>query len=55
MTPARKLLLESLAGHLALLCEVHPRKAAAPIARRTRALLRINGVGVDLLPKRAHR
>ncbi len=34
MTPARKMLLESLSGHLALLAATHPKKAATPVARR---------------------
>jgi hypothetical protein len=38
------MLLESLAGHLALLGEVHPKKAATSVARRARVFLRISGV-----------
>jgi hypothetical protein len=30
----RHLLIESLRGHLALLAERHPRKAASPVAKR---------------------
>jgi hypothetical protein len=34
MSDGRRMLLETLAGHLALLKEAHPRKAASPTARR---------------------
>lgn len=34
MTPARKLLLQTLVGHFAWLETAHPRKAAAPTARK---------------------
>ena len=33
---SRHLLLESLLGHLALLAEKHPKKAASPVARRAK-------------------
>lgn len=33
MSLARKMLLESLTGHFALLAAAHPKKAAAPVAR----------------------
>lgn len=32
----KQLLLESILGHLALLEQKHPRKAASPVARRAR-------------------
>ncbi len=35
----RKLLLETLQGHLALLEAKHPRKAASPVAKRTKRYL----------------
>ncbi len=42
---SRHLLLQSVLGHLALLAEKHPRKAASPVARKAkshaRATLRI--------------
>lgn len=31
---SRNLLLQSIQGHLALLAEKHPKKAATPVARR---------------------
>ena len=34
LTDGRRLLLESLAGHLELLKSSHPQKAASPTARR---------------------
>jgi hypothetical protein len=34
----RTLLLQSVLGHLALLAEKHPRKAASPVARRAKLL-----------------
>jgi hypothetical protein len=33
---SRKLLLQSVIGHLSLLEQKYPRKAASPIAKRTR-------------------
>ncbi len=33
---SRKLLLQSVMGHLSLLERKHPKKAASPIARRTK-------------------
>jgi hypothetical protein len=35
----RNLLLQSVLGHLALLAEKHPRKAASPVARRAKLLV----------------
>jgi hypothetical protein len=35
MTPGRKMLLQTLAGHLALLESANPRKASSPLAKRT--------------------
>jgi hypothetical protein len=36
MTLQRKLLLETLQGHIALLGSTHPRKASSPVVKRTR-------------------
>ena len=36
MSIGRKLLLESLVGHFALLEAAYPRKASTPVARRAR-------------------
>jgi hypothetical protein len=36
---SRRLLLQSVMGHLSLLEQKHPRKAASPIAVRTRKYL----------------
>ena len=35
MSDGRRMLLETLAGHLELLKASHPRKAATPTAKRT--------------------
>jgi hypothetical protein len=40
MSIGRKMLLESLAGHIALLESVNPRKASSPLARKTRRYVR---------------
>ena len=42
---SRTLLLQSLLGHLALLAEKHPKKAASQVARRAKryAKLTLNG------------
>ncbi|HWE94287.1 MAG TPA: hypothetical protein VG269_10010 [Tepidisphaeraceae bacterium] len=36
MTSGRKMLLETLVGHFALLEAAHPRKASEPVARKAR-------------------
>ena len=41
MTPACKMLLESLVGHLALLKKTRPKKAASPVARRAEQYVRM--------------
>ena len=41
MTPARKMLLESVVGHLQLLKKANPKKAASPVARRARQYVRM--------------
>jgi len=41
MTPQRKMLLESLSGHLELLGKVRPRKAASPVANRVRKYVHV--------------
>ena len=38
---SRHLLLQSLLGHLALLAEKHPKKAASPVARRAKRYARM--------------
>jgi hypothetical protein len=40
MTPQRKMLLESLSGHLALLGQSRPKQAASAVARKTRRYVR---------------
>ncbi len=40
MTHGRKMLLETLAGHIALLESVNPRKASSPVARKTRRYIK---------------
>jgi hypothetical protein len=42
MSAARKMLMETLSGHLALLREVHPRKAATVTARRLGTCVRMS-------------
>ena len=37
---SRHLLLQSLLGHLALLAEKHPKKAASPVARKAKQYAR---------------
>jgi hypothetical protein len=38
---SRNLLLQSLLGHLALLAEKHPKKAASPVARRAKRYVKL--------------
>jgi hypothetical protein len=38
---SRHLLLQSLLGHLALLAEKHPRKAASPVAKRAKRYVKL--------------
>ena len=40
MSIGRKMLLETLAGHIALLESVNPRKASSPLARKTRRYIK---------------
>jgi hypothetical protein len=42
MTDGRKLLLETLSGHLALLKEAHPRKAATLTAKRAQRAIALS-------------
>jgi hypothetical protein len=53
MTIARKMLLESVAGHLALLEKANPKKAGSPVAVRTRQYLRANLSRNVAAPKRS--
>lgn len=39
---SRVLLMESILGHLALLAEKHPRKAASPVARKARRAAKLS-------------
>lgn len=39
---SRNLLLQSVLGHLTLLAEKHPRKAASPVAKRARRYVRLS-------------
>ena len=41
MTAARKMLLETLAGHFAWLKDAHPQKAVSPAARRASRCVRL--------------
>jgi hypothetical protein len=38
---SRQLLLQSVLGHLALLAEKHPKKAASPVARRAKRYVKL--------------
>lgn len=38
---SRHLLLQSLLGHMALLAEQHPKKAASPVAKRAKKYVRL--------------
>ena len=38
---SRQLLLQSVLGHLALLAEKHPKKAASPVAKRAKRYARL--------------
>lgn len=38
---SRHLLLQSLLGHLALLAEKHPKKAASPVAKKAKQYARM--------------
>ncbi len=38
---SRNLLLQSLLGHLALLAEKHPKKAASPVAKKAKRYARL--------------
>jgi hypothetical protein len=38
---SRTLLLQSVLGHLALLAEKHPKKAASPVAKRAKRYVKL--------------
>ena len=42
MTVSRKMLLETLIGHLDLLESAHPRRASSTLARKTRRYVRMS-------------
>jgi hypothetical protein len=42
MTTGRKLLLETLIGHLDLLESAHPRRASSELARKTRRYVKMS-------------
>ncbi|HZL35693.1 MAG TPA: hypothetical protein VFC78_10315 [Tepidisphaeraceae bacterium] len=42
MTTARKMLMETLVGHLALLEAAYPRKASSQVARKARQYARMS-------------
>ena len=39
---SRHLLLQSVLGHLALLAQKHPKKAASPVARRAKRYVKLS-------------
>ncbi len=39
---SRQMLLQSLLGHMALLAEQHPDKAASPVARRAKRYVKLS-------------
>jgi hypothetical protein len=53
MTNARKMLMETLAGHLALLQTNYPRKAASPVAKRVKQCVNYSlRIHSDAAPRR---
>jgi hypothetical protein len=53
---SRHLLMESILGHMALLAEQHPEKAASPVARRAKRYVRLSlqpGAAVDAAARAA--
>jgi hypothetical protein len=52
MTPQRKMLLESLSGHLALLGQARPKKAASSVARKARRYVRSQLGSLQIPPRR---
>ena len=52
---SRALLLQSVLGHLALLAEKHPKKAASPVAKRARryVTLSLSTAAARPAPRRA--
>jgi hypothetical protein len=52
MTPARRMLLESLVRHFALLRELHRKKTAAPIACPAQRYVRATLNGCTTPPRR---
>lgn len=42
MTTSRKMLLETIIGHLDLLETAHPRRASSPLARKTKRYVRMS-------------
>jgi hypothetical protein len=54
ITPERKMLMETLAGHMALLRESHPKKASSVVAKRARqcVMMCLRGEALDLQQRR---
>jgi len=52
MTATRKMLLETLVGHMELLESAHPRKASSPTARKARRYVKWSLRHLDSHPKR---
>ena len=48
---SRNLLMQSVLGHLALLAEKHPKKAASPVAKRARQYAKLTLNQQQLLPQ----
>ena len=52
MTAGRKMLLETLVGHMELLESAYPRKASSPLARKTRRYVKLSLRRVEAPAKR---
>ena len=42
MTPARRMLMETLAGHIALLQQSHPKKARTAVAKKAKQCISLH-------------
>ena len=47
---SRSLLLQSILGHMALLAEQHPKKAASPVAKRAKRYVQMT-LNADTAPR----
>jgi len=54
MTASRKMLLETIVGHLDLLEMAYPRKASSPLARKAKRYVKMSLRRSDAHPRREH-